>query len=152
MKGCVRTMTPISFCARVYANERIFQMKSLFSQKSLVFVATTLMAQTTWAAACKLDPTTIEKGKAAYKTATCNLCHGDQADGKGIAAAGLNPKPRNFLADKLKHGEEIEKIFDVTTNGLKGTTMVGYAHVAEADRCAISNYIFSLRAPLRAKK
>lgn len=99
------------------------------------------------ASTCKVDKGLIEKGKAAYKTATCNLCHGDNGAGDGPAAAGLNPKPRNLISEpfKNKKGATIEGIYDVTTNGLPGTTMTAYKHLPEADRCAISNYVLSLR-------
>lgn len=43
------------------------------------------------------------KGAAVYKQ-YCAMCHGDLGKGDGIAAAALNPKPRN-LADKELMGK-----------------------------------------------
>lgn len=47
-----------------------------------------------------------EKGAATYKQ-YCAMCHGDLGKGDGLAAAALNPKPKN-LADK----EMMSKVSD----------------------------------------
>lgn len=54
----------------------------------------------------------IQKGKEIYEK-KCALCHGDKGDGKGPAAAGLNPKPTNFQdshGQKMTDGEHFWKI------------------------------------------
>jgi len=61
-----------------------------------------------------LKPTkaSIQKGKEIYEK-KCALCHGIKGDGKGPAAAGLSPKPRNFgesHGEKMTDGEHFWKI------------------------------------------
>lgn len=54
----------------------------------------------------------IQNGKEIYEK-KCALCHGDKGDGKGPAAAGLNPKPTNFQdshGQKMTDGEHFWKI------------------------------------------
>ena len=60
----------------------------------------------------KATKASIQKGKEIYEK-KCALCHGDKGDGKGPAAAGLNPKPTNFQdshGEKMTDGEHFWKI------------------------------------------
>jgi len=43
----------------------------------------------------KMTKASIQRGKEIYEK-KCALCHGFEGDGKGPAAAGLNPKPTSF--------------------------------------------------------
>ncbi len=89
-------------------------------------------------------PELIKKGKVAYTT-NCLTCHGEKGDGKGPAGVALKPAPRNFVKDKYKKGDKPEQVFETITKGLPGTTMVGYGHLKEEERWAITHYIQSLR-------
>ena len=60
----------------------------------------------------KTTKASIQKGKEIYEK-KCALCHGVQGDGKGPAAAELNPKPTNFQeshGEKMTDGEHFWKI------------------------------------------
>lgn len=46
------------------------------------------------------DPAMIAKGKEIY-AAKCAVCHGEHGDGKGPAAANINPKPGDFTDKKM---------------------------------------------------
>ena len=86
----------------------------------------------------------IAKGKTAY-TNTCASCHGTNGQGDGVAAAALNPKPRNFHKNEnWKNPRTISGIFKTLQEGLPGTAMSAYDYVSVADRFAIIHYLRSL--------
>jgi mono/diheme cytochrome c family protein len=43
-----------------------------------------------------VDTAAIEAGKALFASNNCVTCHGDKGEGDGLAAAGLDPKPRKY--------------------------------------------------------
>lgn len=69
-----------------------------------------------------VDEKLIAEGKGTYE-ANCAGCHGVAGDGAGPAAAALTPKPRNFVAWKLKYGDDDASITKTLENGVKGTAM-----------------------------
>jgi high-affinity iron transporter len=91
-----------------------------------------------------VNPQLLEKGKASFAM-NCVLCHGEKGDGNGPAGAAMNPKPRNFVTEKFKAGDSVEKIFEVTTNGLKDTSMAGYSFLPEEERWALAYYVRTFR-------
>jgi mono/diheme cytochrome c family protein len=80
----------------------------------------------------------------------CAVCHGRNGDGKGEAAYLLQPKPRNFRAGKFRlvSSQNLqpirEDLFRTITNGMPGTPMPSWAHLSEADRQAVADYVLSL--------
>jgi mono/diheme cytochrome c family protein len=80
----------------------------------------------------------IQKGKEIYEK-KCALCHGDKGDGKGPAAAGLNPKPTNF---RESHGEKItdgEHFWKITTG--KGPMPSYEKELTAEERWQVINHI-----------
>lgn len=98
----------------------------------------------------KATPQLLEKGKAVYTT-NCVACHGDKGDGSGVAAAALNPKPRNF-AEPFKNGNKPEQVFKTLSEGIPNTAMVAWAHLSEEDRWALTHYTLSLAKPAAGAK
>jgi mono/diheme cytochrome c family protein len=74
----------------------------------------------------------LNRGRVAYMQ-YCRACHGDKGDGKGPAAPGLRPPPRDFtkgsfkfagvLDQKLPRDEDLVRI---VRSGLHGTAMLGW--------------------------
>lgn len=92
----------------------------------------------------KPTPELIAKGKELYQT-SCASCHGNEGKGDGVAGAGLNPPPRNFLAkDGWTNGMTLADMFKTLEEGIAGTAMVAYEYMPVADRFAIIHYIHSL--------
>jgi high-affinity iron transporter len=84
-----------------------------------------------------------EAGKKVYD-AKCTLCHGAAGKGDGPAGASLNPKATNFT-DKEKMKKSDDELFKSISDGVKGTSMIGYAgSTSEADRWNLVAYIRSL--------
>lgn len=77
-------------------------------------------------------PDVLNAGHVAYLQ-YCRACHGDKGDGKGPAASGLRPPPRDFtkgsfkfagvLDQKLPRDEDLVRI---VRGGLHGTAMLGW--------------------------
>ena len=109
---------------------------------SLVFMFWTGAAL---AAGPAVTPDLIAKGKESYTT-NCLLCHGEAGDGNGPAGSAMNPKPRNFVKDKFKKGDKPDAVFKVVSDGLKDTSMTGYAHLPVEERWAVTHYLLTFRA------
>jgi len=70
------------------------------------------------------SPDVIAAGKAIYmQPDKCVLCHGPNGDGKGIAASGLNPPPRNFTDCTAMKEFPLSTHYDHVVNGVSGTGM-----------------------------
>ena len=75
---------------------------------------------------------TLNAGRVAYLQ-YCRACHGEKGDGKGPAAPGLRPPPRDFTQGSFKFGGVLdqklprdEDIVRIVRRGLHGTAMVGW--------------------------
>ena len=79
----------------------------------------------------------------------CVPCHGEKGDGAGVAAAALNPKPRNFTTEPFKNGSKPEQLFQTLTTGLPNTAMAPFAHLSEDERWALTSYVLAtfVKAP-----
>lgn len=80
-------------------------MKNLFFTLIFIFVASTVLAAG--------DPVA---GKAKYDT-LCVTCHGASGAGDGVAAASLNPKPRNFSDKAAMSTRTDDQLSAVIKNG-----------------------------------
>lgn len=106
----------------------------------LTTAALCLFAATALAAGPEITPALLDKGKASFGT-NCVPCHGEKGDGTGIAAAALNPKPRNFSTEAFKNGSKPDEVFKTLTVGLTGTAMAPFAHLPEEERWAVTAYV-----------
>lgn len=87
-------------------------------------------------------PELVAHGKEQFKT-QCVTCHGAEGKGDGVAAAGLNPKPRNFtVAEGWKNGRKPSQIFATLMKGLGG--MPSFASAPSDDRWGLSQYVATL--------
>jgi mono/diheme cytochrome c family protein len=78
----------------------------------------------------------------------CASCHGSKADGKGLVAPSLTPKPRNLVVI-TSWGESPfinyladSRVYASITNGVAGTSMSAWIEVTNAEeRWNIINYL-----------
>lgn len=89
----------------------------------------------------------LNRGSEAYVT-YCAACHGLLGDGKGPAASGLRPAPRDFTLGKFKFAAvasgELPNDADLARsvkNGLHGTAMLAWSDVPPADVGAIVDFL-----------
>jgi mono/diheme cytochrome c family protein len=89
----------------------------------------------------------LTEGERAYAL-YCRTCHGDKGDGKGPAAKGLRPPPRDFTLGTFKfaavaggslpHDEDLVRI---VRGGLHGTAMLGWDGIPEQKLGEIIQYV-----------
>jgi mono/diheme cytochrome c family protein len=94
----------------------------------------------------KVSAYTLNSGKEAY-THYCRACHGDEGNGRGPAALGLRPPPRDFTQGKFKFAAvesgslpNDEDLVRIVRRGLHGTAMLPW-DVPDADLTNIIQYI-----------
>ncbi len=86
----------------------------------------------------------IEQGKVLFTT-NCASCHGNEGKGDGVAAAVLNPPPRNFHnTEGWTKGTDFPSMFTSIQKGITGTGMIGYDFIPIEDRIALIHYIRTL--------
>lgn len=98
----------------------------------------------------KATPELLAKGKAAFE-ANCVTCHGATGHGDGPAGLYMDPRPRDFGKDRFKQGATPEEVFVSITHGVKDTAMVGFAHLSEEERWALSHHVLTM-VPAQLKK
>jgi DMSO reductase family type II enzyme heme b subunit len=99
-------------------------------------------------AAQPADP--AEHGKQLFAR-HCAACHGEQGDGKGVAAAFLFPRPRDFRAGRFrlvstKNNVPLrEDLHAVLLRGMPGSAMPPWAQLSQAERDALVDEVIRLR-------
>jgi mono/diheme cytochrome c family protein len=90
-------------------------------------------------------PELVAKGKALFQT-NCVSCHGENGDGNGVAAASLDPKPRNFHElTGWKNGPKLTQIYKTLQEGVPGSAMPSFGTLPPEDRFALIHYVQSFR-------
>ncbi|MBX7115780.1 MAG: cytochrome c [Myxococcaceae bacterium] len=112
--------------------------------RAVTVAAVLFISSLTQAGAPSSSPQLIEKGKTSYTT-NCVACHGPKGAGDGVAAAALNPKPRDFTKEAFKNGDNAEAVFKTVSQGLTGTPMVAFAHLSDEERWGLAYYVVELR-------
>jgi mono/diheme cytochrome c family protein len=83
-------------------------------------------------------------------TAHCAGCHGERGDGNGVAARFLYPRPRDFTAAEYRLTSTTnlvptdDDLMNAINRGMPGSAMIPFAHLPEADRKAIVQYVRQL--------
>lgn len=82
----------------------------------------------------------------------CASCHGERGDGKGIAAAHLFPRPRNFRAGPFRLTSTNNSVptradlHAVLLRGMPGSSMPPWSHLSQADRETLVDEVLRIRA------
>ena len=79
----------------------------------------------------------------------CAGCHGAQGRGDGPAARGMNPRPADFHARRMRQ-RSAYGLYSTISLGVSGTAMPAFAQLPEAERWALAFYVASLGADARA--
>jgi len=94
-----------------------------------------------------IPATVLAEGERSYAL-YCRACHGDKGDGKGPAAAGLRPPPRDFTLGSFKFGAVAggtlpndDDFMRIVRFGLHGTAMRAWDGVPEANLVGIIQYL-----------
>ena len=83
-----------------------------------------------------------EKGGHLY-LGNCATCHGKDGDGRGPRAYFINPKPRNFLHSASRQEFNRVKLFEMISNGERGTEMPAWKQVLSPQEIAnVAEFVF----------
>lgn len=88
----------------------------------------------------------IEAGRILYQLEvqpTCTMCHGS-GDGRGMAASGLIPPPRNFTCGETMRSIPDGQLFGIITNGSEGTGMPAFFDLSDDQIWKLILYIRTL--------
>lgn len=84
-------------------------------------------------------PEKIAAGKALFQA--CSVCHGVEGGGDGVAAAGLNPRPKDFT--RRVFGRDY--FMSIVQDGVPGSAMVGFRLQLKPEEIdALHAYVTSL--------
>jgi mono/diheme cytochrome c family protein len=89
-------------------------------------------------------PESIARGKAIFwGVGSCNVCHGEDGDGNGIGASGLDPSPRDFTNPKWQKARTDGDLMWVLRHGSPGTAMITVVPglISEADGWDVINFL-----------
>ncbi|NUO19245.1 cytochrome c [bacterium] len=82
-------------------------------------------------------------GKMLYQI-NCASCHGNDGQGDGPRATGLNPAPRNYKTEKFKFGDDVVGIYNTLMKGSPGTSMPSFSLLPARDVWAMVHYVRTL--------
>lgn len=86
----------------------------------------------------------VNKGHEVFFT-FCSGCHGRRADGRGMQALNLIPKPQNLRNAEFVAYLDDERIFSSISGGVRGTAMPAFEMmINEQNRWHVINYVRSL--------
>ncbi len=121
----------------------------------LVFVSLALMLLAGYTAVSQSEPRTnptpmseesIAAGEAVFFE-YCAGCHGRRADGRGLQALNLIPKPQNLRNAEFVRYLTDERMYSSISGGVRGTSMPPFELIINPDkRWDVTNYIRSLTA------
>ncbi len=83
------------------------------------------------------------RGRALFRE-KCALCHGDRADGRGVRSKGLSGKPVNFASNDWRSSTSAIAVFEVLSEGKRGTSMPAWPTLSEAQKWDVITYVLSV--------
>jgi mono/diheme cytochrome c family protein len=91
----------------------------------------------------RFDPGEVERGRV-YFAQLCLSCHGVRGDGLGEWAYRVTPYPADLRKARTQ-GRSDQMLFDIISNGLVGTPMIGWRRqLTEAQRWQLVTYVRTL--------
>jgi len=85
----------------------------------------------------------ITKGAQLFQQ-ICASCHGATGGGDGPAAQGLDPQPIAFSDAQRANARSLMALYQVTSQGVEGTSMVSFGALPEDDRWALAYFVGGL--------
>jgi mono/diheme cytochrome c family protein len=89
------------------------------------------------------SPELVARGKELFEK-NCTQCHGGQGKGDGVAAATMNPRPRNFTSPEgWVNGHDLPSIYKTLTYGIAGSSMASFDYLSKKNRMALAHAVQS---------
>ena len=74
----------------------------------------------------------------------CALCHGENADGKGVRREGFSSQPRDFTDPGWRRQASARRVFYAIREGVRGTPMPSWKALDEKDCWDVVAYVLSV--------
>ena len=81
-------------------------------------------------------------GRKLFLTA-CALCHGENADGRGVRRENFAQPPRDFTSEAWRKQTTPRRVFFAIREGVHGTSMPGWKSFSEAETWDLVAYVLS---------
>jgi mono/diheme cytochrome c family protein len=98
----------------------------------------------------RLQDAHASAGRAIYLR-ECGACHGERGDGQSVAAAFLEPRPRNFLNGLFKlrttptgEAPRTDDVLSTIEKGIPGSSMPSFAFLSVDEREKLAAYVLGL--------
>lgn len=76
--------------------------------------------------------------------AKCALCHGVDADGRGVRVHALSGRPVNFRSSHWRSRATPAGVYSVLRNGVRGTSMPAWPSLSESEKWDVVSYVLSV--------
>jgi mono/diheme cytochrome c family protein len=89
-------------------------------------------------------PAVIAEGQKIFRgVGSCNVCHGEDGNGQGIGASGLDPSPRNFTNKRWQAARSDGELMWVLKHGSPGSAMITVVPglISEEDGWKVIRYL-----------
>ena len=90
-------------------------------------------------------PAARERGRQRFLE-HCALCHGDQADGRGVRREGLSRPPRDFTSAAWRQSTSPRHVYFAIREGVRGTAMPSWKALDDHDIWDLVAYVLSVGA------
>lgn len=90
------------------------------------------------------DAASLRQGRDLFLQ-NCSVCHGDDGDGRGPAAANLKTAPANFLDRKHSDIYGPGEKYWIVAHGSEGTGMPAFPQLSPVERWHLVNHILNLQ-------
>ena len=75
--------------------------------------------------------------------ASCALCHGEKADGRGVRREGLSVAPRDFTNPSWRIATTPRRVFFAIREGVHGTPMPGWKSFSDVETWELVAFLLS---------
>jgi len=89
------------------------------------------------------SPEARERGRALYQQ-NCALCHGVEADGRGVRREGFSSPPRDFSDPDVRRRVSPRRMFFEIREGVRGTAMPSWKSLSEGETWDLVAYLRSV--------
>jgi high-affinity iron transporter len=86
-----------------------------------------------------------ELAQSLYRSQGCTTCHAEDGSAQTPTAAGLDPKPANFLDPERTATISPHRAYHAISHGVPGTAMTAYPKLSERERWSLAFYVLALR-------
>jgi mono/diheme cytochrome c family protein len=84
-----------------------------------------------------------ERGRAAFLE-HCAICHGVEADGRGVREHALSGPPADFKRPDWRRRSSPGEVFTVLRDGVRGTSMPSWRSLSEDETWDLVAYLWSV--------